>query len=75
VTGIQPAGHLGEEESEIRNALIDDASHTFVQVQRYLKGLGLIHTIPLYEDSSAPGSIELATERTSPERVISALTL
>ncbi len=75
VTGIQPAGYLGEEESEVRNALIDDASHTFMQVQRYLKGMGLIHTIPLYEDSNAPESIELAIERTSPERVISALTL
>jgi hypothetical protein len=55
----------------VHDALIDDASQLFLHVQRYLKGIGVARTIPLYEDSDAATSLLLAAEQTQPTRTVS----
>ena len=70
VSGVEPPELVGVELEAVRNALIDDASRTFVQVQRHLKGLGYGRTIPLYEEVVAGDSVRDAAARTDAERVI-----
>lgn len=73
VIGVQPPGYMGEEELVVRNALIDDAAHLFTQVQRYLKGMGISRTIPLYIESNAKESVDRVEIQTQPTLIISAL--
>ncbi len=70
VAGVRSPGHMGEEDLAVHNALIDDASQLFVHVQRYLKGIGISRTIPLYLESDAVESMEIAAEQTQPGRII-----
>ena len=70
VAGVVPPELSGVEEAAVHNALIDDASHTFLQVQRYLKGMGLHRSIPLYEESDARKSVASAQQRTQASRLI-----
>jgi len=71
VSGVLPPEHAGEEHAAVRTALIDDASHLFVEVQKHLKDLGYSRTIPLYEEADARGSVEQAASTTQASRVIS----
>ena len=71
VSGVQPPELAGEEENTVINALINDASHIFLEVQKYLRAIGFTHTIPLYEECGARDSIVAATERTRPTLVLS----
>lgn len=70
VSGVEPPEHAGVELEAVRNALIDDASRTFVLVQRHLKALGYPRTIPLYEEVRAGDSVQDAVARTDAARVI-----
>ena len=71
VAGIAPPELMGDEDRAVHDALIDDASQLFLHVQRYLKGIGVARTIPLYEDSDAATSLLLAAEQTQPTRTVS----
>lgn len=70
VSGVEPPEHAGEEVEVVRIALIDDASRTFLQVQRRLRHAGYARTIPLYEEVTAGASVDDAVARTGAARVI-----
>lgn len=73
VSGVRPPEVAGEEETSVINALVNDASAIFIEVQKYLRGLGFARTVPLYEECGARESIVLATKRTQPSRVVSSI--
>lgn len=70
VSGVEPPEHSGEELEAVRNALIDDASRRFVEVQRHLRAIGFARTIPLYEETMVGESLADGLARTGAARVI-----
>ena len=70
VSGVEPPELSGEEIETVRNALIDDASHVFLAVQRHLKSLGYPRAIPLYEETAPGDSVAAGAARTDATRII-----
>jgi hypothetical protein len=71
VAGVSSPELMGEEDRAVHDALVDDASQLFLHVQRYLKGIGISRTIPLYEEADADTSLALAAAQAQPARIVS----